>query len=151
MVTAYNNFTKTSGSQSIDGQIDEVWAQAQPYPLAQGLNNNNIANPGDFTVTYSTLWDEDSLYMMAVITDPTHHTIAPFPWESDGIEYYFDMDNDKDMGLTSDNYQLGFAWKHSVYGDYSSDIQLSINYKFHETTNGYVMEAAVPWANGLFF
>jgi len=144
---------KTNVRPSIDGVIDEVWQNAQAYPLANGLDDGDIADESDFTVTYSTLWDQDSLYMMAIIKDNVHKQIPPFPWESDGVEYYFDMNNDKDMNMLDDNYQLGFAWMHSIYGDYSSSIQATINYKFVETPakDGYIMEAAVPWGTGLYF
>jgi hypothetical protein len=142
---------RTDTPPVIDGQIDEIWKHAQVYPLTKGLNNPKITNEADFSVSFRALWDEDSLYLMAEIKDLNFHTIAPFPWESDGIEFYFDMNNDKGSGMGDYNYQLGFAWQHSIYGDFSQHIQMNINYIFKKLDNGYILEAAIPWANGLFF
>jgi hypothetical protein len=61
------------------------------------------------------------------------------------------MNNDKEMSMGDYNYQLGFAWQHSIYGDFSQHIQSNINYIFKKLDDGYIMEAAIPWANGLFF
>jgi hypothetical protein len=142
---------KTATSPVIDGIIDEIWQQAQVYPLTKGLNNNKITNEADFSVSFRALWDKDSLYLMSEIKDLNFHTIAPFPWESDGVEFYFDMNNDKGNSMGDYNYQLAFAWQHSIYGDFSQHIQMNINYKFVKVNDGYIMEAAIPWANGLFF
>ena len=142
---------KTTTPPVIDGEIDEVWQLAQVYPLTKGLNNTNITDEADFSVSFRALWDEDSLYLMAEIKDLNHHTIAPFPWESDGVEFYFDMNNDKEISMGAYNYQLGFAWQHSIYGDFSEHIQMNINYIFKQLDDGFIMEAAIPWDNGLFF
>lgn len=142
---------KTDTPPVIDGQMDEIWETAQVYPLARGLNDPYIIDEADFSVSFRALWDLDSLYLMAEIKDLNFHSIPPFPWESDGIEFYFDMNNDKEMSLGAYNYQLGFAWQHSIYGDFSEHIQMNINYIFVKKDDGYIMEAAIPWDYGLFF
>ncbi|MDX1666732.1 MAG: sugar-binding protein [Saprospiraceae bacterium] len=71
----------------IDGFADDpCWSNAPWHPIDQ-LWLGDPVDEEDFSGRYKILWSEDSLYILAEITDDTLIDIHP-----DGLEYYWDDD-----------------------------------------------------------
>jgi hypothetical protein len=95
---------KASVSPVIDGQVDDVWAEADPE------NNIDRAQEGEFPTlgesgetTWQGLWDWDGIYILLRVTDddfyPNYEAGAGLNrWDYDSPEIYFDVNSDLEDG-----------------------------------------------------
>lgn len=90
-------FTAIYGTPILDGSAaDDVWEQAEWYPIDQ-VWIGNPPNPNDFTGQYKLAWDENNLYILALITDDslvdTHPDGLEAFWDDDCLEIFLDEDS----------------------------------------------------------
>jgi hypothetical protein len=96
---------KASVSPVIDGQVDDVWAEADPE------NNIDRAQEGEFPTlgesgetTWQALWDWDGIYLLLRVTDddfyPNYEAgVGLNRWDYDSTEIYFDVNPILEDGL----------------------------------------------------
>jgi hypothetical protein len=92
----------------IDGQIDELWNAVESHDITYMINGTNYPSTEDCSGYFKAVWMSDSLYLLIRSTDDIIGTSSGNPWENDGFEVYFDMDNSKDTVYQEDNYQFRF-------------------------------------------
>ena len=90
-------FTAAYGTPILDGSAaDDVWEQADWYPLDQ-VWIGAPPDPNDFTGQYKLAWDENNLYILALITDDslidTHTDGLDAFWDDDCLEIFIDEDS----------------------------------------------------------
>lgn len=143
------------------GRVVE-WMRAVPIylnTLTSTVEAGTVKSPEDFSATVYTLWDERNLYVAAVVHDDqvvTQQRGADM-WQDDGLELWLDCRHD---ALThtlfqDDEYQLGFspagpsrpqavawAWRNPR----TEPVIAAMTVASSLTPEGYVLEAAVPWA-----
>ena len=79
---------KTDAAPALDGQMDEVWAKAQPLTFELNTtpyNSNTYKGMGSTKVTMRSLYDSENLYLLVQWTDPTA-SLDRMPWvkQADG-------------------------------------------------------------------
>jgi len=96
---------KASVAPVIDGQIDEVWAEADSAYYIDKWDEDEfptLGEPGE--TTWQGLWDWDGIYILLRVTDDDfypNYEAGPgeFRWEYDSPEIYFDVNYDLLDGL----------------------------------------------------
>jgi len=79
------------------GTIPVVDGDLSEYTLEYGCENIvQGEGPGNNMVSWSAVWDEHSLYLGVRVTDEAVEGDGN-PWENDGIEFFLDGNNDKDV------------------------------------------------------
>ncbi|MBE6614847.1 MAG: hypothetical protein E7631_06050 [Ruminococcaceae bacterium] len=98
--------TATNGTIVVDGQIDEAWATAEAF-TANALKDGTEEG---ITTEWKAMWDNDNLYILAVVTgDKDHFTSSQQSW-GDGIELYFDILNSDAGDYATDDAIIQFGW-----------------------------------------
>lgn len=124
------------GTPVIDGEIDDIWANAEVISATQYVQNTAGA-----TAQVQTMYDDEYLYVLAVVTDDNLQMSSANPWEQDSVEIFVDEDaarmtaydgNDFQYRVNYDNVQSGPACVSAT----------SI------TDTGYIIEYALPFVLG---
>lgn len=87
------------GTPVVDGQIDEVWANAETY-TASALKDGTEEG---ITTEWKALWDEKNLYVLIETKGDTKHFFNGDQSWGDGVELYIDaLNNDPEDFATDD-------------------------------------------------
>lgn len=76
------------GTPVIDGKIDDVWANADDFPVKKFCVGKSGA-----TGTVKVLWDDDHLYVLGVVKDSTPDSSAADAWNRDNMEVFVSQSN----------------------------------------------------------
>ena len=131
--------TAPFGTPVIDGEEDPAWAQAEAVTTGAWVMGTSGA-----TATVRTLWDNEYLYVYAVVTDTLLSKAAANPWEQDSIEVYVDQNNGKTVDYQADDgqYRVNFDNEHSFGGAATED---RITSATRIIPTGYVVELAIKF------
>lgn len=155
----------------IDGDLSD-WAGAEQWAVPAFDNitfiNPQVPNlrwegPQDLSATFHFAWDDTNFYIGTVVTDDAHvqtdTTRGYSLYHGDDIEIWFDLDlaGDFDAGTgNADDFQLGLSpGDFAAHGPeavfWNPDRQaernklVTVRAQRRPASNGYVIEAAVPW------
>jgi len=131
------------------------------YQQAGGIHNakpnrvgrlikGTINNDKDLAATWRSSWDKQGLNFWVGIQDDLHVKDSPKAWADDSIEIYIDADGSRTEKFDGQNdFQLTFRMKdQTVAIGQSSPVRNTrlIRHKMVKTSNGYSLEASIPWA-----
>jgi len=129
--------TALYGTPQIDGELDAVWDKAVEHDTNVWVEGSNGS-----TAKFRTLWDEEHLYVYAVVTDSLLSDQSENVWEQDSIEIFVDQNNGKTVAYQSDDGQYRINFKNlQSYGGYASQEKIQSAVKLIE--GGYIVEAAI--------
>ncbi|MFC4387901.1 sugar-binding protein [Gracilibacillus marinus] len=122
------------GSPRIDGEIDSIWKKA-PKVIPQ------YASTDQTTATFQALWDDDALYILAVVKDAHLSAQSDTLHNQDSVEIFLDEHNDKSEEYGVDDLHIRINYKNSL----SADVGNTINYYTAAkiTEDGYIIEARI--------
>lgn len=125
------------GRPIIDGDIDVVWEKA---PWLQ--TDTHVMDVEGAVAKIKILWDEDSLYILADVSDRTVSNFAGQDYMNDSIEFFLDEFNDRSVALGKDDfhYRIGMKNEQSFNGQGRSDKVESVTVI---TDGGYLVEFKV--------
>lgn len=128
------------GTPVIDGEFDEIWANAPVYKT-----DTKVEQTGDATAKadFRTMWDDKNLYVYAMVTDSIlSDTIKENAHEQDSIEIFVDQNNGKTTSYEDDDgqYRINFNNVRTTAGHASEDNFTSAT---KVVPGGYVVEAAI--------
>jgi len=128
------------GTPTIDGTVDSCWKGAKSVKTASWASDEGPWATGKF----STMWDENYLYVLAQVTDKLVTDKAAEPWNKDCIEIFLDELNEKAATYDTNDgqYRVNFKNETSGGGAFKADTFKSAA---KVVTGGYVIEAAIPW------
>lgn len=152
---------KTAVAPTIDGAFEPLWENARNYQISKiigGATDNWFDSYGNFRVLY----DAKNLYMLVEIHDDVIITEHANDYEKDSIELFLDGDNSKNV-MPPDN---PWAWPPVAYDINDAQFRFiydaapwvnkdgydlsGIQYAYKETTIGWNLEFAMPWAEQPF-
>ncbi|MCA9958443.1 MAG: restriction endonuclease [Anaerolineales bacterium] len=149
---------------TIDGRLDE-WAGipgiTTPYVTA---SVNTWDGQIDLEATWQIGWDEQFLYLGVTVVDNIHvQTQEPkFAYQGDSLELQLDTDlrGDYEPKVSQDDYQFilspgdfeknrpgVFRFRGDDKNSMSEAPGTTTQIAAHATSSGYVVEAAIPWAD----
>lgn len=139
----YAEATKTETPITIDGDIDDAWADANTIDV----NTYSMGNGA--TAVSKMLWDENYFYVLTEVTDPVLSVASANAYEQDTVEVFFDENNHKTSSYESDDIQCRINYENdkTVTDGRSTDAFLSGTKK---TDKGYIVEVAIPYTIGSF-
>ncbi|MBQ2279102.1 MAG: discoidin domain-containing protein, partial [Clostridia bacterium] len=139
--TEYDSIANYAGIKPvIDGKIDAIWSAtaAQESTWPGDLNGEGISG---YT---KILWDEDNLYFLGVVNDPTTLQAAN-PTTTDSIDFWVSETYSDEMGYPLEgDYQLAL----SPYNTYGGNKAPDLVNETGAVINGdgtYVVEFSIPW------
>lgn len=103
------------GSPVMDGTLDEIWNNAQ------AVIPKYVTGSEDTSATFKALWDDNALYILAIVKDKYLSVKPEAPYMQDSLEVFLDENNDK-----SEEYGI-------------DDLHFRVNYENYQTVdNGNV-------------
>jgi hypothetical protein len=145
---------KTKIAPAIDGQMESVW----DYAARDSVQNiySGEAPPSsleDFSIEFRLLWDDDNIYLLAIVTDDIINTSNGEFYYNDVIQIFIDGGNEKNSGTYDNNdVQLSYVYNDnsltSVY-DFGSGQNFTLDdfsncqFASAEINNGYLYEIAL--------
>ncbi|HEY7225903.1 MAG TPA: endo-1,4-beta-xylanase [Micromonosporaceae bacterium] len=125
----------------IDGTIDGAWADAntvQTDTLQAGDTDGATAN-------VRTLWQNDTLYVLAEVTDPNIDVSSSNAYEQDSVELFIDPGNAKNGSYRDEDAQMRINVNnvHSFGTGDAAAQESRLRSATKRTDTGYVVEAAV--------
>ncbi|QNU65476.1 endo-1,4-beta-xylanase [Ruminiclostridium herbifermentans] len=125
------------GTPTIDGTKDKIWDNANEISV-----NKFITGTSGATAVARTMWDENKLYVYAVVTDGSLHKESKDTYQQDSIEIFVDQKNDKTdiYGDDDGQYRINFDNEQS-FGSNPGGSALTSAAIVTET--GYIVEAAI--------
>ncbi|GAA1987997.1 endo-1,4-beta-xylanase [Isoptericola halotolerans] len=131
---------EASTAPVVDGDVDEVWADADVVTTERQVEGASGA-----VATVRTLWAEDTLYVLAEVTDPVVDVSASDPWVQDSVEIFLDTGNTKNGSYEADDTQIRISAENAVSfgtGD-AAEQEARLDSAATLTDDGYVIEAAI--------
>ncbi|TFE27507.1 endo-1,4-beta-xylanase [Cohnella luojiensis] len=127
------------GTPVIDGERETAWNGT--HELATDRWVTGISGS---TAHVRTLWDEDHLYVLAVVTDSKLSNKSANAWEQDSVEIFIDSNNAKTTAYESDDgqYRISIDNKQTVNPESMSGNLVSA---VKRTDTGYIVEASIAW------
>ena len=125
------------GTPVIDGVEDAVWATANEISTDVWVMGSSGA-----TAKVRTLWDDQYLYVYAVVTDTKLSKAATNTYEQDSIEVFLDQNNAKTTSYQADDaqYRINFANEQSFNGDAKAELIKSAT---RIVPGGYIVELRI--------
>ncbi|MFC0527186.1 endo-1,4-beta-xylanase [Phytohabitans kaempferiae] len=125
---------------TIDGAIDPVWADASAVTTAKAVEGD-----GGAIATVRTLWQDQTLYVLAEVADPVIDVSASDPWVQDSVEIFVDAGNVKNGAYRGDDTQIRInANNVTSFGTGDEAAQAArLRSATTHVEGGYVVEAAI--------
>lgn len=130
----------TYGTITVDGEEDAAWKNAVTIPLTINLGSEVSADA-------KALWDNNNLYVYAVIKDSVLDKTGGQKHEQDSLEVFIDEDNGKTVSYGEDDkqYRINYDNEQSFNGKKCNAENVSSKTK--QIDGGYVVEAAFKWTD----
>lgn len=125
------------GTPVIDGKIDEIWNTA-PTVSPRYISGNT-----DTTASFKALWDDNALYILAIVKDNELSALSDNPPNQDSLEIFMDENNDKvrDYDVDDLHFRVNFENRQSVdIGEAERFYTCS-----SKTEDGYIIEARIAF------
>ncbi len=143
IVKSTAELVKTSLIPVIDGVKDAIYSGAgNPIRI---VTVGNVTGASDLTASWTGTYDDTNLYFFLNVTDDIITTSKSW-YNGDGIEIMIDQNNSKPSGYGSNDFLYGFTWESTLVIEQAKKNIHGIQYKMVKTTNGYDLEALIPWA-----
>ena len=131
---------------AMDGTgADPVWADAASVDVNKVIPPNTTDPTGGATGVFKLLWQGNTLYVLANVTDATPDVSSSNAYEQDSIEIFVDRGNSKGGAYTSDVTQMRISSANAVsFGTGDKTVAASwLQSATSQTATGYIVEAAV--------
>lgn len=127
----------TSTPPTIDGAVDDMWANYQAVPLSKTIWGS-FSNPADHKVTVKTAYDADNMYFLAEIIDDTLSTDNGNAWEKDNFTIYLDLNNDDSYNGDTD------GEKRWIWNEVDANLPGTSAMDSSANRDGWVLEIKIP-------
>jgi hypothetical protein len=135
---------KLASPVTIDGVKENIWNQANGVSLENTLLGS-ISGSSDAGGTAYTFWDNDKFYLFLEVSDDQLEAGPDAAaYQDDGIEIYFDINNDKSSTYGADDYQYRFRINDIV--SEKNGHTTGVDFVQNNTATGYDFEIAIPWS-----
>ncbi|WP_309135035.1 endo-1,4-beta-xylanase, partial [Cellulomonas sp.] len=98
---SYLEVARAAAAPQIDGDVDEAWAEAGVV-----TTDKQVEGTGTASAEFRTLWEGDTLYVLADVTDPVVDLSGSDPWIKDSVEIYVDAGNAKNTSYRYEDMQI---------------------------------------------
>ncbi|GEL99847.1 endo-1,4-beta-xylanase [Cellulomonas terrae] len=137
---SYAEVPSVATAPTIDGDTDASWSDAVSVRTDKQTNGT-----GGATAEVRTLWKDNTLFVLAEVTDPVVDVTGSDPWIQDSVEIYVDAGNYKNGSYRYDDTQIRISATNVVsFGTGDEAFQQNrLVSATRLTDTGYVVEASI--------
>lgn len=138
-ITARKEASALQGRPEIDGEIDDIWERARILPADQEKTTPDVA-----TAKIRALYDENTLYVLAEVSDTKVMAEGPSPWESDSVEIFIDENKTQGNYYDDNTVQIRVDADGAVTGAGPAweERKFAVTSAVNAADGGYVVEIA---------
>lgn len=125
------------GTPVIDGKLDKAWKSQSELTLTVKSGDPQA------TAKVRAMWDDQYLYIYAVVTDKSLSKANSNPWEQDSIEIFIDQNNAKTSSYEADDCQYRINYKNEASFNGAKCTADNLKSVTKLTKDGYIVEAAI--------
>lgn len=150
---------RVNSSMILDG-LENDWDNVPKRKLRMELDlGSPIESKIDLSSYFKILWDDDYLHVFVSVQDQEINLTGTELYERDGVEFYFDGDNSKNVapGLptsfppqaydTNDDFFRFLPFETSAFAAYEIINTISFEFKIMITNKGYDVEIKMPFSD----
>lgn len=137
---SYLEVAPAATAPTIDGLVDDAWAAAGTV-----VTTKQVQGSGGAFAEVRTLWQDNTLFVLADVTDPVVDVSGSDPWIQDSVEIYVDAGNYKNGPYRYDDTQIRISAENVVsFGTGDEAFQQNrLESAVVATDAGYRVEAAI--------
>ncbi|AEM72886.1 endo-1,4-beta-xylanase [Caldicellulosiruptor acetigenus] len=129
------------GKAIIDAELDDTWKNAQEITTDTKVTVTGTVYDSAYAKA-KMMWDENSIYVYAIVYDPLLNKANTNPWEQDSIEIFVDENNHKTPYYENDDVQYRVNYENTqTFGTNGAPQNFITATKI--IPNGYIVEAKV--------
>lgn len=132
----------TTGGIKVDGILDEADWKMDLKMTKQVFGNLGATNISNFGL----LWDDENLYIGAVVYDNDYKCEAKGPYSNDCVEFFVNPSNEKKGGYTKDDRQIFTGYINNDMTTYYKNKNVELDYAIKVYDDRYVVEIALPFS-----
>ena len=129
------------GTPKIDAELDDAWKNAQEIVTDTKVTVTGTVYDSAYAKA-RMMWDENCIYVYAVVYDPLLNKANINPWEQDSIEIFIDENNHKTPYYEDDDVQYRVNYENTQTFGTNGDAKNFIT-ATKIIPNGYIVEAQV--------
>nr|AAB95325.1 family 10 xylanase [Caldicellulosiruptor sp. Rt69B.1] len=129
------------GTPKIDAELDDAWKNAQEIVTDTKVTVTGTVYDSAYAKA-RMMWDENCIYVYAVVYDPLLNKANTNPWEQDSIEIFIDENNHKTPYYEDDDVQYRVSYENTQTFGTNGDAKNFIT-ATKIIPNGYVVEVQV--------
>lgn len=129
----------TFGSPAIDGNIDDIWANAKSVQYLNVIPQAKQTT--ETTATMKVMWDDNAIYFLTQVKDPNVSDDSMQVYEKDSVEFFLDQDNHRNGTYEGDDSQFRINFKNELSCDHGDLSNLYSATKM--TEDGYIVEGRI--------
>lgn len=125
---------------TIDGTLDDVWAEAVRVATAKTVSGTPAA-----TGSFASLWRDNTLYVYAHVVDANVDLSGSDPWTQDSVEIYVDAGNVKNGSYRYDDTQIRINADNVLSFGAGDELfqENRVESATRRVADGYVVEVAI--------
>lgn len=133
---------KTIAAITVNGSLNEAGWSASAF---KQIKKTIVGTPNN-TAQFSTLWDNNYLYVGVKVIDGNLYNTSTLPYYDDSVEVYIDSNNNK--GATYDSYDQQYVkgWNDSALW-LKRTMPNGVLHAWAPIPGGYSVELAIPWSS----
>lgn len=137
-------FVAKHGTPRIDGNIDEVWKQAQRVDVNKVIDRLlTIDKDVVATAKVRVLWDTDHVYALWQVKDPQLSSKSRDPWDQDSVEFFIDENRKRSKFYQYDDAQYRVSFEGKISGQGVGFDESNVKAVARKTRSGYVVEMSM--------
>jgi endo-1,4-beta-xylanase len=138
---SYMQVVQARQAPAIDGDVDAAWADAKDVQTTKVQSGDAAGASADVR----TLWQNDTLFVLAQVTDPNIDTSSSNAYEQDSVELFVDAGNAKNGPYRAEDAQMRINVNnvHSFGTGDPTAQEDRLRSATKRTATGYTVEAAV--------
>jgi len=139
---SYVEIPQAPAAPTVDGEVDDMWALANPVTTDTVIQSSEGI---DATAEVRTLWLDDTLYVLAQVTDDQIDVSGSDPWVQDSVEVFVDAGNYRNGPYRYDDTQIRINAENTVsFGTGDEAFQEArLTSATSIVEGGYIVEAAI--------
>lgn len=136
---SYTEAVEADAAPAIDGTVDDAWSDAEVITTDKQVSGTDTA-----TAEVRTLWRDQTLFVLAEVTDDVLDATGSDPWIQDSVEIFLDAGNAKNGPYRYDDTQIRISHTNVVsFGTGDEAYQANrLQSATRTVEGGYVVEAA---------
>ena len=137
---SFTDVAEAATAPVIDGETDAAWAAANTVST-----DKQVEGTGGASAVVRTLWQDNTLYVLAHVTDPILDDTGSDPWIEDSVEIYVDAGNVKNGSYRFDDTQIRINYNNvTSFGTGDEAFQANrLESATKVVADGYVVEASI--------